>query len=370
VPNVTLANGESGDLVLFIPNTLLARAINPLNKQLVAAAVAGAGAALPVVGGNPASAVAYFMRGAKSIGGELTANSGSNFVADNAGTIAMTAGAMLGGGSAAATTGGVLTVTFTASSVGIVFAPALIGGAAIYGSIRLVQLIKAKRAAKRQALEELAAQEEAKKRELEEAEKRKGGGCQLIPPPQDNRKPTGCGQPVQQPPVSTGCGDARPTPEKQKAGCGEKAPKIERPQPGCGSTDPVATANDLVLKRLLEEDVKNRIGWLLDKLGIKVPQRKLDHVTEGHIKDGRLVYDKPDRPKTLFDNEQDIPDVLVEVLENGETTVQGNGIKYEYDFGRQIGQTVDGIPLTKVRVIIGPNAKTGEKELITMYPIE
>jgi hypothetical protein len=170
--------------------------------------------------------------------------------------------------------------------------------------------------------------------------------------------------------VSTGCGDARPTPEKQKTGCGDASPATEKKKVGCGSTDPVATANDLVLKRLLEEDVKNRFGWLLDKFGIVVPQEKLDHVEDRHLEGGKEVYLKLGKPKTLFNDEKDIIDIFAKTLQSGQPTAEGTSTKYEYDFGRPIGKTVDGKPLTKVRVVIGNIPNIGKRGLITMYPIE
>ncbi len=73
--------------------------------------------------------------------------------------------------------------------------------------------------------------------------------------------------------------------------------------------------------------------------------------------------------KTLFDKEDDIPDLLVKTLQEGKETIQTNGIKYEYDFGRRIGKTPAGAPLTKMRVILAYNKIIGKKQFITMYPI-
>ncbi len=343
VPKVPLPGGGKGDLVLFIPDALLDLATN---KKRLGVSV-GAKAALTKAGqkilqaasGDDADKI-------KSIG-EGNINPGNV-----AGVLAVSAGAA--GGVVLSTSGAGITVVF--GTGGLVIPVVIVGGAAAYGIVKGVELIKHKVHAKRE-----------RKRLEQEALKQGGCGAPVTTP----ERPAGpCIGPKIEPSLTTGCGNTQPINVATTTGCGNAQPPQDKNKPGCGSITPVVTASDLVLNKLKEEEVKNKIGKILDGLNVETPQNKLDHVTEGHVEGGKKVYENPEKPKTLFDKEEQIPNLLVKTLESGQKTTQGQATKYEYDFGVAIGRTITGEPLTKARVIIMYDQATGKNILVSMYPFK
>ena len=116
--------------------------------------------------------------------------------------------------------------------------------------------------------------------------------------------------------------------------------------------------------------MKAQYGNELDKLGYDdFEQTQLDHTTSGHTKGGTRVHSNPNKPKTVFNDETEIPQLAIETIKNG-TISPNDEYALEHDFKRPIGEAASGKTLTKVRLIRFLDPATKNFKFVTTYPIE
>ncbi len=327
LPNVAIPDIGISDLVMFIPEQTEKRLQSPARAALGGGSASAAQpqqpvaqGALPLLGAIPTFGVA---------GGATT------------GVLGLT-------GATAAT----------------IAAPIVIGGATIYGIVRFVKARKARKIEEQKMRDELA-------RSQTTLVNQRPSGCGSTTPVSNSTQGCGNTKPYSEP-KSTGFGDPHHTPDKP-TGFGSTEPIKPTPLTGFGGTDPLRP-DDLIVQRLLEEEVKAKWGGILkdifaDGKGLEVGQKRLDHLTSGHIEGGDRVFERTP-PRSIFNSENELVDILVSTIKNGNSQLDQQGQVYIYDFGKEIGKTVEGKALSKVKVVVRDNASTGNKTFITMYPIE
>ncbi len=94
-----------------------------------------------------------------------------------------------------------------------------------------------------------------------------------------------------------------------------------------------------------------------------VTERALRHIEERHWPNSPAKGAGKFSPGITEDS---LRELVGEAVANGQARSNTNGRPgqiYEYDFGRQIGNTIDGGPASKLRVVVSPR-----NQLITAFP--